>query len=1093
MNDLPDTADRASRRRIAANLNEGLFVEAGAGTGKTTEMVSRIVNLIREGVTTIDRLAAITFTEMAAAELRDRVRRRLEEQALSAGASEEEKQRCREAAAEMDGASIQTLHSFAASLLRERPLEAGLPPNFRIAEPIEADIRFEEKWQSWLHGELLTGEAALELLRLIKLGLRTDHLRAAATALQSNFDRIDRPFEIPPAPPRRAVAKMVGALPLMHNLCGLCLDESDNLYQHMQGVLSLGAALSAMQPSDDYALMALARGGKLKQSRGDRKKWGTLPSGDNACSELKALLGDLEEARQAEIEAVKQAGLAVLLEKLRLAVLCYADERRAAGVAEFHDLLVWARDTLRDKPAVRKHFQHKYSHILIDEFQDTDPIQAEIAFYLASGPTSEGLDLAERDWISLRLLPGKLFVVGDPKQSIYRFRRADIATVDTVRGLMADSAPLTHNFRSQRYVIEWVNHVFAGWMVKREGVQPPYMKLEHAELPADLQLAGCVKYIGGFLENERATVMRRREAQDVALLLQHMRSVGWRIRGADGGLREAGFRDVCILLPSRTGLAALERQLAEAQVPYRIESESFILGTQDVKELLNCLRAIDSPADQVALVGALRSSAFACSDEDLLLWVEGGGRLDYTDPGQGKGIVRDALATLQIFHSRRGWLQADRLIEDFIADRHMPQSAYGRSRPREKLRRLQAMVDLARAYARVEGSSLRGFLDWMDRRAEEGSRMEEAPVPEADEDAVRIMTIHAAKGLEFPVVIMLGLGDRPSARFSSVIFDKSGRCEARLGSGASEFKTAGYDGLREIEKEAEEAERIRLKYVAATRARDHLVLSLYHSAEKTDAAAIMEYCRDAAGLWEEIDLSRVTPYREGAETAADETFDNSADLQRWKEQRSLILAQSSLPAAVSVTDLLKLAKEEAEGGEVYYRTGRGGSSLGRAVHSVLQSIDLATGAGLEDFSRAQAAAEGIAGQWQEVARLAGNGLRSDTVRLAVESGSCRREVFVSAMVEGRLLEGIMDIVFEENGGLVIADYKTDAVDNEAELLGKKDVYELQAGLYALIAQEATAKPVRRVVLLFLRSKKEIAPADMQRLIAEARARVAGGG
>jgi len=1087
------TADRESRRRISNSLYEGLFVEAGAGTGKTTEMVSRIVNLVREGIVTIDRLAAITFTEMAAAELRDRVRHRLEESALSPGDGEEEKRRCREAAAGMDGASIQTLHSFAASLLRERPLEAGLPPNFRIAEPIEADIRFEEKWQSWLHEDLLGGNTAIELLRLIKLGLKMDHLRAAAAALQSNYDRVTLPFDVPPAPPRRAVAKVVESLPLMQQLCNRCLDESDNLYQHMQGVLSLGAALSSMKPADDYAMMALARGGKLKQSRGDKKNWEDLPAGKNACTELKALLSDLEDAKQAELEAVKQAGLAVLLEKLRLAVLTYTGERRAAGVAEFHDLLIWARDMLRDSPSVRKHFQDKYSHILIDEFQDTDPIQAEIAFYLASGPTADGSDLDERDWKKLSLLPGKLFVVGDPKQSIYRFRRADIATVDAVRGLMAaGSAPLTHNFRSQRSIIDWVNHVFDSWMLGKEGLQPPYMKLEHADLPPQLQLMCSVRYIGGYVKDEKANVMRRREAQEVALLLQQIRTGGWQVRGVDGALRHAEFRDICILMPSRSGLPALERQLVEALVPYRIESESFILGTQDVRELLNCLRAIDSPADQVALVGALRSSAFACSDVDLLSFIEGGGRLDYTSPGHGEGTVQESLEVLSSFHAKRGWLQADRLIEDFIRDRRMAQAAYGRPRPREKLRRLQVMVDLARAYSRVEGSSLRGFLDWMDRRTEEKSRMEEVPVPEADEDAVRIMTIHAAKGLEFPIVIMLGLGDRPSTRLDNVIFDKStGDCEVRLGSGGSEFKTAGYDGLKDIEKEAEEAERVRLKYVAATRARDHLILSLYHSSDKTDAATILCHCGDSPGLWNAIDLSTVTLFRPVTETLAEERDDTAADLDKWKERHAAIVKASSKPVAVAVTDLVKLSKEEAEGGEVYYRTGRGGSSLGRAVHSVLQSIDLATGDGLEDFSKAQAAAEGIAGQWQEVAKLARNGLESATVRRAVASGNYRREVFVSTSVEGRLLEGIMDIIFEDKDGLIIADYKTDAIDNEEELLKKRETYALQAGLYALMAQQATGRKVKGVVMLFLRSKREEAPPDIERLIEEVRTKITG--
>jgi ATP-dependent exoDNAse (exonuclease V) beta subunit len=419
----------------------------------------------------------------------------------------------------------------------------------------------------------------------------------------------------------------------------------------------------------------------------------------------------------------------------------------------------------------------------------------------------------------------------------------------------------------------------------------------------------------------------------------------------------------------------------------------------------------------------------------------------------------------------------------------MAQSAYGRPRPREKLRRLQAIVDLARAYARVEGSSLRGFLDWMDRRTEEKSRMEEVPVPEADEDAVRIMTIHAAKGLEFPIVIMLGLGDRPGARFANVIFDKSGSCEVRLGSGGNEFKTAGYDGLKDIEKEAEEAERVRLKYVAATRARDHLVLSLYHSSDKTDAAAILGHCGDTPGLWNEMDLSAVTLYRPAAETAVVEKDDNAADLEIWKERRAAILEESSRPVAVAVTDIVKLSKEQAEGGEVYYRTGRGGSSLGRAVHSVLQSIDLATGAGLEDLSKAQAAAEGIAGRWQEVSKLVRNGLESAAVKRAVASGNYRREVFVSTSVEGRLLEGIMDIIFEEEGGLIIADYKTDAIDNEEEVQKKKEIYELQAGLYALMAEQATGSKVQGVVMLFLRTKREEAIEDIEPLIQEARKKV----
>ena len=1062
-------ADAESRRRIAESLDENLFVEAGAGTGKTTAMVARIVNLIKKGHTTIGRLAAITFTELAAAELRDKVRHELEKSAADAGADATERGRCVEAARGMDGASIQTLHSFAGALLREKPLEAGLPPNFSICDGIEADIRFEEKWQEWLQILQESPESA-ELLRLLNFGLKPDNLREIAMSLHYNYDLLTVPVPAPPPPPRAAVKELVDALPLLRRLGALCTDPEDKMLAHLDRVVQLAEWLSELDPKSDYALNVLRRSRGLSADRVGRKgNWGD----GGALAELREKLQELQELRQAEMEAVRQAGLSVLLEQLRLLVLAYVEERRAMGRAEFHDLLVWARGLLRDNPSVRRYFQDKYSHILIDEFQDTDPIQAEISFYLASGP-EDGAGLNERDWSRLTLLPGKLFVVGDPKQSIYRFRRADIATVDRVRGLMsAGNAPLTHNFRSQKPVIGWVNQVFGQWMKPSPGLQAEYLALEHADLGPGVVLPPCVWRIGA-QSGSKIDETRGDESRQVAMLLHNVRTAPWQVRGRDGGLRPAEFRDVCILMPTRTGLDLLERALEDGNIPYRVESQSHILGTQDVLELISCLRSIDSPADQVALVGALRSSAFTCSDVDLLQYVEAGGRLDYTSPGKGEGRVRLALEALKAYHEQRAWTPADRLIEDFIRGQGMQQGCYGRVRPREKLRRLQMVVDLARAYAKVEGNSLRGYLDWLDRLADERARMVESPVPDTDEDAVRIMTIHSAKGLEFPIVIMLGLNTADKSSSPTILFDKAtGQLEAKTGSQATQFKTAGYDSVLEGEEAADAAEDVRLMYVAATRARDHLVLSLWRKGEKCRAAQVLGLCLEDDPGWQEVDLSNVTLYAPGAPAAQVEKPDTAEEMASWLEERKIVVGRASVPAAESVTGMLKLAKEEAEGGGAYYRTGRGGTNLGRAVHSVLQVIDLTTGAGLDDLSRAQAAAEGIADKWQEVAKLARNGLESPVVRRAVASGNYHREVFVSAPYEGKLLEGFMDIIFEEEGGLVIADYKTDAIDNEEEHPQKKETYERQAGLYAKLANQVTGKKVKEVVLVFLRSGREI--------------------
>lgn len=195
-------SDQEYRLHIETELNATFFVEAGAGTGKTRELVCRITNLIACGVAEIGRIAAITFTEAAAAELRDRVRAELEKHATDQTLDEEKRTRCHAALARFDDASIQTLHSFAASLLRERPFEAGLPPNFEVVAEMEASIEFEHNWQDWVDGAMERDEVTSHLLTTMTLGLRLNDLKAAARLLHENYDRLPEQFEASSQPPR---------------------------------------------------------------------------------------------------------------------------------------------------------------------------------------------------------------------------------------------------------------------------------------------------------------------------------------------------------------------------------------------------------------------------------------------------------------------------------------------------------------------------------------------------------------------------------------------------------------------------------------------------------------------------------------------------------------------------------------------------------------------------------------------------------------------------------------------------------------------------------------------------------------------------
>jgi len=1079
--------DHAQRERIQDELGSTFFVEAGAGTGKTTVMVERICNLVAKGLAEIGRIGAITFTEAAAAELKDRVRTRLEERLGDSRVEPGARQLCRAALENFDEACISTLHSFAGSLLREKPFEAGLPPNFDVSAEMEAGIRFEEKWQEWLDGVMEDEQMAPVLLKAMQMGLKTDALKKAAAILHANYDRLPEGFGPKTGPSASLIEELAEAAEEIRKLAALVKPgHEDELFNHAGKVVELIEAIAGKKLDAGGALLEIGKFGKLSCGAGRQGDWQTDPAaGCSACKSLKECLKELNLKISAEIEALRRAVLAPLLENLAGAIRQWAVERLARGTLEFHDLLVLARDLLRDNPEVRRHFQHKFSHILIDEFQDTDPIQAEIAFFLAADFGSMGEKaLTETDWCQLGIAPGKLFVVGDPKQSIYRFRRADIAAVQKVSGMLGgEPARLEQNFRSQEPVIAWVNKLFSQWMGEgNPGIQACYVNLSSKwDDSADEPAVGVYRF-GSQMEG-RAYRVKLAEASSVAGIIGSIRRLGWQVREKEiGGLRPAKYSDICILLSTRTNLPYIERALDGAEIPYRVESESFVLGSQDVRELLNCLKAVDSPVDRVALAAALRSSAFGISDVELVEFVDAGGNLDYTSPGCGGGRVAEALEVLAEYNRRRVFEPVDRLIECFIRERRMAELAFGRTRPRERLRRLELVAEQARAFSSIGERSLRVFIDWMNRQMEEQARMVEIPVPETDEDAVRIMTIHAAKGLEFPVVILAGLGSGHNPGYP-VVFGDDGRVQVKLGSGEKAFCTAGYEPAQAREKEAEQAEKIRLMYVAATRARDYLLVSLYRSSKGSNAIneTIEEIAEQTGCGWRTLDaacLEAAPPQNAPCEPA--DFADSPEQRLAWIERNRQVIQAASAAPAFAVTSIAGQPEEEAEASEVYYRKGRGGTSLGRAVHSVLQTIDLATGEDIEQLSRSQANVEGIPEREAEVVRLVKKALDMPVVKRAVASGRYWRELFISLPYRGRQIEGFIDLLFEEGGKLVIADYKTDVVIDFTDS-NKLERYRLQAGLYALAAGELTGKPVKEVALLFLSAGREEIMRDIDEL------------
>ena len=1101
MNDAFVPQDQEARHRIHEALGENLFVEAGAGTGKTSSLVDRMVGLVASGRATLDRVAAITFTEAAAAELRDHVREALERATADVKRSDKERTYCAEGVVDLDRSAIQTLHSFAGSLLRERPLEAGLPPAFENLDQIAAKLAFEEAWEMWLDSTLDDSGLQPALRLALSLGLTLDHLHQVAQAFHASYDLLEAasfPDTLLPQP--ETVAALATEVPEMERLCAFSRNgDNDPLAAHVRAVVGVGRRLQEMDQASVAAWRVLAQSLPIRApKRGRVDDWDIDPeTKQNSCTRLKALLKKLDAKAREDLAEAQMACLMPLLRAVKEFVLGYAAERKRQGHAEFHDLLVWARNLLRDNLEVRDHFRERYAHLLLDEAQDTDPIQAEIATFLVE-EVSPGTppEARPRRWTEVCLAQGKLFVVGDPKQSIYRFRRADVAVMARFQASIAEQpVNLVQNFRSQRPVVAWVNHLFQVWM-QGDG-QAAYVPIVHRWEPnTDHPQRPAVWALGGPLDEKSVAQVRRQEAGAIASLVRRIKAEEWPVLDREATERDgterfkpAQFKDVCIIMPQRTALRPLELALADRDVPYRLEGVSLVFATQEVRDLLNCLRAVDDPSDQVALVAALRSPAFACADADLLAFVEAGGRLDFLSEGNpADGTVAAALRVLRRYHEQHLWVSPAALIEKVVRDRQLLEAALGAPRPREQWRRYAFLVGQARAFAEAGGRTLRAFLKWVAGQAEEGARVTEVPVPEADEDAVRVMTVHGAKGLEFPIVVLTGLNFEPSSRVDSVVFDREeGGAEVRLGAQPAPFQTPRYEVLAQREEEFELAEDVRLMYVAATRARDHLVVSLYRMAkdQKSRATLIAHHLEGAEDLWQPAVADEVSlPI---ASYATEEPVEDSPEeRQRWLDERAQLLLKRAQPSAVAATALAKIVKEEASVPEEPWRRGRAGTTLGRAVHAVLQTIDLATGQGLEDTARAQAAAEGIPHREAEVVKLARVALGSETVQRAVASGRWWREVPVAAPVGETVLEGFIDLLFEEDGGLVVVDYKTDVLETKEEAGERTRHYRLQGGAYALAVQAATGSPVKEVIFLFLQPEGERLVQDLSAAMAEAK-------
>ncbi len=1130
MSTLPDQQERDRIRTTRNNV----VVTAGAGTGKTHTLIQRILELVdpadsEQDPVPIDRIAAITFTRKAAGEIKSRLRSNLLDRIASARnkGKEEREERLVQSLRDMNRAFIGTIHAVADRLLRKRPLEGRISPKYSIVE--DEDDMVDETIERFLAAvrqdrftdyfpetdQEILDRAKRVVLSLLNSGVPerdTEHSHGGgSTGLESLFQRwIAYRDETQPKFETPSTQEADDAIPdLIEEIEGFehspekkgywffkeiqkdlqqILEEADRTtkFENINSIFTRSGLSSQSYGYDPF--------GSDEFASNDQK---TLWLGLKGVSEEDLPKFATDEChftnyREKILKPYRRWIASKLLEVRPLLIKLYEEVKREYAVLDQTDLLIKLRDALRENREVREEMKNLFSHILVDEFQDTDPIQVEIVFFLAE----QMGDFAEQ-WNDVTLRENVLTLVGDPKQSIFRFRRADIETFhEAVTHMMdqgADQGRLQTNFRSGPQLIDFYNTAFRQYLGEPEKDEFPYDPeegearytdvLEHPEFHEAAGQVRVLRYQGPSTKPDRL----EREAEVVGDYLQYLASgeSGPDVRSGPPENpsydADVSYGDMAILGRSTGHFHRYLREFSRRNVPVVVSGGSTFLEKHLNKKFVLALRAIADPSDGPAQVALQTPPFFPLDFGDLMQKKVYDDELQFSEERKQRyNAAWEVISALRRKRFDRPPLEtALDLIDRSLLDRHLA------ARPSGNLDRL----DIYHIATRLDHMCRRRGWDY-DQATEQmrdwvsGGPGINGPTP-VEADAVQMMTIHQAKGLEFPVVVLFDAEVTEKERLNAYDQTQDGS--------AVYFNISNFDGvnlrknvsepLTEKEKRMGRGEEKRLFYVAATRARDHLVVpqssgahggcvyqQLLNPVRSGDGAMVVE--SDKVGLDEE------TPWSEHStrDRAVDESKSEDRDERVEESLRELSAAvqdarENNIDVS-SVHDLLEASGEEdVDVEEVTPESARHGPAFGRVVHHALH---LAARSGEGD--------SGAAEKWVDIARAAEpgeipaedqlvsdveNGLRTLHEEKLLEGVDAYPEYPVVGRRTNHIVRGKIDLLLAKEGTTWIIDHKTDPAPDDADDLNEQyPEYVHQLQIYREILTAGDADREVKTALLF---------------------------
>ncbi len=1079
---------RNEQQQAAIDAHGTVFVAAGAGTGKTAVLVERFVTAVVDDGLDVQSLLVITYTERAAGELRARIRGRLIERGRP------------DLALELDGAWVSTIHGFCRRLLGAYPLAAGVDPGFRVLDEPQALVlqaeafgvaleRFcsvdePDRWQ------LLATYGAVGLRRMLVEVYAT--LRSAGRELVLEASGVRVPLAERLAALREAAA---------------CLLEDGRATEAQRGAASAAVDLIAATSLPERLLPLL----DLK-ARGPRA-------------------AAFAEARDAVVatalEELATRDRELLQELLSAFADAYAEAKDAESVLDFEDLQLRARDLLRDDAQIREREQERFRSLMVDEFQDTNRLQTELLDLLGGGED-------DRD----------LFLVGDEFQSIYGFRHADVAVFRERREAAPTVLPLTQNYRSRPEVLAAVNELFGAEfgdefqpLEPADGRGTSVLRTAFELLVTDKEAAG-----------ETGVHWRRSEARHVARRVRELVDAG-----------DATPGEIVLLFAAGTDAEWFEEELRAVGLPtYRAAGRNYF-GQQQVVDLLAYLRLLHNRYDDEALLTVLASPFVGVSNDTLVLIRAEAQRqpvfraLERPLPADLADEDRRLLLAFRQRYERlleaAAAVPLELLCERIVSEHDYDLAILARRDGQRRYANLRKLARLARSYEELRGADLEGFVRFVAGQEAVGAKESDAVSEEEGADAVRLLTIHAAKGLEFKVVVVADAGrSRPPA--SDILALSDGRFGFKVAHPATGTRvgTESYRDVKEHRDRAEHAERLRLYYVAMTRAMERLIVSgsigppgdgsdetpigwalarlgLDDEARNGDPTVPLELDRGEATVVLRVDRGHPAPPAETAVAERDPVpanesgqlalFEGSGEALPTPAPRLRELTVLPVPPLHRVSRLSYSALSLFERCSYRYYAERvagmkpvpwgpvdGGSGglhpteVGDAVHRALEQVDLAapsTPANLRDVVRGWYPAVSEL-ELDRVESLVSAYCASPLASRIADLGGARVERPFAFDLDGVLLNGRLDVLWRDGSSALVLDYKTNVLDGRLPRDVVESEYRAQRLVYALACFRAGVDDVE-IVYQFLDAPEDIVSAsfgrdDVERLERELGAAIA---